>query len=328
MLEKLALGLGVGMLFGFVLQRGRFCMYTAFRDLFLIRDTTLFKAYILALLVQIVLIHLLRHWGVISFGGGPFIWLSAMIGGFVFGLGMALAGGCASSSFYRVGEGMVGAFVATLSFILFAAATSAGVFRPIATFLYAVHLDMEGGQATLSALVGLNDWLMILVLVLGGGLWLFWGRSPRPVRGWDWSRTGLSLGLIAALAWWASSLTGRHYGLSMTGPSASLLLYLTSGSSGYLDWGVFQLIGIPLGAFVAASWNREFRWRSPQPKRIMLQALGGAVMGMGAVIAGGCNIGNGLTGLGTLNLTSLVATVFMILGTWTGTKLFFLRRRS
>ena len=328
MLEKLALGLGVGMLFGFVLQRGRFCMYTAFRDLFLIRNTTLFKAYILALLVQIVLIHLLRYWDVISFGGGPFIWLSAMIGGFVFGLGMALAGGCASSSFYRVGEGMVGSFIAALAFIIFAAATSAGVLRPIATFLYAVHLDMEGGQATLPTLVGLNAWLMILVLVLGGGLWLFWVKSPRPVRAWEWSRTGLSLGLIAALAWWASSLTGRHYGLSMTGPSASLLLYLTSSNSVYLDWGVFQLIGVPLGAFVAASWNREFRWRSPQPKKLMLQFLGGAVMGMGAVIAGGCNIGNGLTGLGTLSLTSLVSTLFMILGTWTGTNLFFLRRRS
>lgn len=60
----------------------------------------------------------------------------------------------------------------------------------------------------------------------------------------------------------------------------------------------------------------------------MQQALGGLIMGMGAVIAGGCNIGNSLTGLGILSLTSLLATLFIILGTWCGTYLFFLRRAA
>ncbi|MFQ5539147.1 MAG: YeeE/YedE thiosulfate transporter family protein, partial [Candidatus Binatia bacterium] len=73
--------------------------------------------------------------------------------------------------------------------------------------------------------------------------------------------------------------------------------------------------------------NNEFKWRAPQPRRMMQQALGGALMGTGAVIAGGCNIGNSLTGLGILSLTSFVATVFFILGTWSGTYLFFVRQR-
>ena len=59
-----------------------------------------------------------------------------------------------------------------------------------------------------------------------------------------------------------------------------------------------------------------------------LQALGVAIMGIGAVMAGGCNIGNSLTGMGVLSLTSLVATVFLILGTWSGTYLFFMRRTA
>jgi len=112
----------------------------------------------------------------------------------------------------------------------------------------------------------------------------------------------------------------------MTGPSASLLFYLAGGDSSNLNWGVFEILGIPLGAFFAARWNHEFQWRSPRPERLMQQAVGGAVMGVGAVIAGGCNIGNSLTGLGTLSLTSLVATVFLVLGTWSGTYLFFIRR--
>jgi len=328
MLAKLFLGLGVGMLFGFALQRGRFCMYTAFRDILLIKDLTLFRTYLLAVLIQLVLIHFLRQWELISFGPDSFFWLGALTGGFLFGLGMTLAGGCASSSFYRIGEGMIGSFVAVLTFIIFAATTSVGVLKPLAFALYSFNIDMGEGSATLSRLFGVNDWMIILLLVVGGGLWLFWGRSPTPERGWAWWKTGIIVGLIASLAWWASSLTGRNYGLTMTGPSASVLLYLTSGDPRYLDWGTFQLIGIPLGAFIAALWNNEFRWRSPQPKRIMLQAVGGAMMGIGAVIAMGCNIGNSLTGLGTLSLTSFVATIFLILGTWSGTYLFSLRQRQ
>ncbi len=114
----------------------------------------------------------------------------------------------------------------------------------------------------------------------------------------------------------------------MTGPSASLLYYLAHGDRGYLDWGVFEILGVPIGAFLAARWNQEFHWRAPKPQRLMQQALGGGLMGFGAVIAGGCNIGNSLTGLGILSLTSLVATIFLILGTWSGTYLFFVRRRA
>ena len=326
MLEKLFLGMGVGLLFGFALQRGRFCMYTAFRDALLIKDLTLFKAYLLALLIQIVLVHLFIQWGMVSLGASPFFWLGAITGGFIFGVGMTLAGGCSSSSFYRVGEGMVGSFVAVLTFIISAVVTSTGVLRPLALSLYSYNMEMGGHSATLSHILGINNWIIIAVLVLGGGFWLFSGQSPKPARGWGWRRTGISIGLIASLAWWTSAVTGRHYGLSITGPSASVLLYLTSANEGYLDWGTFQVIGIPLGAFIAASWNNEFRWRAPQPRRMMQQALGGALMGTGAVIAGGCNIGNSLTGLGILSLTSFVATVFMILGTWSGTYLFFVRQ--
>lgn len=172
MLEKLVLGLGVGLLFGFALQRGRFCMYTAFRDILLIKDLTLFKAYLLALLVQMVIVHILNQWGMISLGVTRFSWLAAMTGGFIFGVGMTLAGGCSSSSFYRVGEGMVGSFVAVLTFIIFAATTSAGVLRPLAVVLYSYNRDMGVRSATLSHILGLSSWPLILLLVFGVGLLL------------------------------------------------------------------------------------------------------------------------------------------------------------
>ncbi|MGH7771956.1 MAG: YeeE/YedE family protein [Candidatus Binatia bacterium] len=327
MSEKLILGLGVGLLFGFVLQRGRFCMYTAFRDILLIRDFTLVKAYLLALTIQMVLVHLFNELGLLSFSVPSFFWLSAMVGGFVFGLGMTLAGGCSSSSYYRVGEGMVGSFVVVLMFIISAAATSGGIFRPLAERLSSVRVDMGENEATIYYLLGLNPWLLMFLLLLPLTVWLYRSKSNPPQRGWPWKKTGIILGLVAALAWLASAWSGDfHYGLRMTGPSASLLFYLANGDSTHLNWGVFEIIGIPLGAFFAARWSHEFQWRAPKPHRLMQQAVGGAIMGVGAVIAGGCNIGNSLTGLGILSLTSLVATIFLVLGTWSGTYLFFVRR--
>jgi len=296
-------------------------MYTAFRDILLIRDLTLFKAYLLALIIQAVLIHLFKELGWLSFSVPPFFWLAAMVGGFVFGLGMTLAGGCSSSSYYRVGEGMVGSFVAVLTFIVSAATTSAGALNPLATTLRGARVEVGDS--------GLNPWLLMLLLFLPLAIWLYRSGAAPPVRGWSWRKTGTILGLVAALAWLASAGAGDvHYGLRMTGPSASLLFYLASGDAGYLNWGVFEVIAIPLGAFLAAQWNHEFQWRAPKPQRLMRQAAGGVIMGVGAVIAGGCNIGNSLTGLGSLSLTSLVATVFLVLGTWSGTYLFSARRSS
>lgn len=87
------LGLGVGVPFGYALQRGRFCLNSAFRDLYLVRDSTIFRAYVLALLIQMVGVHALAAAGWISLAGSPFWWLAAAVGGFIFGWGMALSGG-------------------------------------------------------------------------------------------------------------------------------------------------------------------------------------------------------------------------------------------
>ena len=83
----------VGIPFGYVLQRGRFCMNSAFRDLMLTRDVTIFRAYVLALLIQMVGLQLLQEMGVIAASGDPVWWAAAIAGGVIFGWGMALSGG-------------------------------------------------------------------------------------------------------------------------------------------------------------------------------------------------------------------------------------------
>ena len=123
-------GLGVGILFGFTLQHGRFCMNTAFREVLLSRDFTVFRIYILALLISIVGANLMDVMGVIHLKAVPFTWVANVIGGYIFGIGMVLGGGCATGTLYRVGEGMIGSWVAFLGFMLTATSTlSAGIWE-------------------------------------------------------------------------------------------------------------------------------------------------------------------------------------------------------
>lgn len=87
------LGLAVGLPFGYALQRGRFCLNSAFRDIVLAKDLTLVRAYVLALLTQMVGVHALAEAGWITLVRPPFWWQAALVGGFIFGWGMALSGG-------------------------------------------------------------------------------------------------------------------------------------------------------------------------------------------------------------------------------------------
>lgn len=323
-MRVLLLGLPVGLLFGFVLQRGRFCMYTAFRDLLIARDATLFRAYILALLVQTLLVQTGAALGLLTVSPFGLFWLAASAGGFIFGVGITLAGGCSSGTWYRVGEGMVGSWLAALGYGLGVAATFWGILRPGADLL----LSVEGPARwrSLPGLLGVPEWLFLAIALGGGGYWLLRSPRPRAFTGWLWTRTGLAIGLVAALAWAASEATGRMWGLSITGPTGAWVRYVTAGDSSRWGWDAWVLLGIPLGAFLSARASGEFKWRAPAPGRMVKQLAGGVLMGFGAATAGGCNIGHGLTGLGALSTSSLLAIVSILLGTWAGTWLFFLRR--
>ena len=57
-------GLAVGLAFGFVLQKGRFCVNTGFRDIILMKDYTVFRAYLLAVIIAIIGANLLEDAGV------------------------------------------------------------------------------------------------------------------------------------------------------------------------------------------------------------------------------------------------------------------------
>ena len=102
MIQIISFGLIVGLLLGFVLQRGRFCVVGAYRDLLLARDGHMFLATMIVIAIQAVGVYALAANGVITIQAGAFPWLGTIVGGFIFGIGMVLAGGCATLSLIHI----------------------------------------------------------------------------------------------------------------------------------------------------------------------------------------------------------------------------------
>jgi len=318
LIQIIVLGLIVGLGFGYASQRGRFCINSAFRDVYLIKDTTLFKAFVLAVLIQMVGVQLLVETGLVQVWVVEFFWLANIVGGLIFGAGMVLAGGCSGGSWYKTGEGLLASMVALVGFAAAAAATEAGFLAPIRELLQGpTFMKQVSGQGpTLALLLGINPWWVIVVVVILTGLWLSRSSLPRTFRGWAWPQTGLVVGGLALLAVPLSWSTGRPYGFGITFSTAHWLRWLGSFDNSLLDWESFFVLGIPLGAFVAAKRAGEFRWRYPGLPQMGQSAVGGLLMGFGAATMGGCTVGHGLAGIPLLAMSSLVSTGAIIVSAW------------
>jgi len=323
-------GVVLGAVFGFVLQRGRFCLNAAFRDVIYIRNFTLLRAYVLALVIAVIGSNLLEQFGIVSLDQGrqEFAWLANVLGGYLFGVGMVLAGGCASGTWYRVGEGLVGSWMAALGFMIGAAAMKNGALASFNDHLRGFVIA-PGMTPTINGLIGANRWVIVLIITAAGLAFILSARTSYASgrAEYHWRTTGILVGLLIVSGWYASTLTaGAATGISFTAPSAALIGSVTAGRG--WDWGVALLAGVPLGAFLSARRAHEFSWRAPRANVMVQQLSGGLIMGAGGMLAGGCPIGHGLTGLSTLSLASLVSMVFIILGCWSMVYLLFMRTPS
>ena len=142
---------------------------------------------------------------------------------------------------------------------------------------------------------------------------------------------GLLGGLIAVAAFWASDyFGGRARGLSFTGPVREFFLAVFFGDSQAassdktmtllgitFSWSALYVLAVPIGAYISGKLLNEVKMKVPPADELIKVLLGGFIMGVGAQIGGGCNIGHSLTGVSTLAVSSWVANVFIILGNWT-----------
>lgn len=330
-------GLVLGTVLGYVMQRGRFCVTGMLRDIFTLKTWRGFVALLVVIAVHAVGLVALTSLGAITPEVDDFAPFAVVIGGFLFGVGIVLAGGCASGTWYRSGEGLVGSWIALLTYGLSAAAMKAGALQGINSALreYTVPLT------TIQQSLGVSTWALALPLALltaflvakfvrveaaqpkiaqlaakKTGLAHLLAEKP-----WHVYTTGAIVGVLGVIAWPLSAATGRNDGLGITTPSSDLVRFVTTGDATRINWGALLVLGILIGSYLAAKLSGEFRVRVPSGTQSVRSVAGGVLMGVGAAWAGGCTVGNGMVQTSLFSYQGWVALLFIALGVGFAAKL-------
>lgn len=303
-------GLALGAVLGYVMQRGRFCVTGFLRDIFTQRSWRGFVALLIVISVHAVGLAALTSGGVITPEYDNLAPIAVIVGGLVFGIGIVLAGGCASGTWYRSGEGLIGSWIALVFYGLSAAAMKTGVLSGVNEALKSQTVELTSIHASL----GISGWpLAIALSALTAFLAVRFLREefsgPKPAKlaarksgiahilaekPWHVYSTAVAVGVLGVIAWPLSAATGRNDGLGITTPSSNLTNFIVNGDTAKFDWGVLLVLGILLGSFVAAKASGEFRLRVPDATQGARSVVGGIFMGVGAAWAGGCTVGNGM----------------------------------
>lgn len=337
---------GLSVLFGAIAQRTHFCTMGAVADIVNIGDWARMRMWVLAIGVAMIGFNAMVGLGWIDAGkslyaGPKVIWLSALAGGSMFGFGMVLASGCGSKTLVRIGGGNLKSLVVFVVLGIAAFATLKGVtaVARVAT-VDAVAITLAGGQdlpSLLALYTGIAKTSLVLLLgsVIGGAL-LFWSLARAEGRSADNLLGGLGIGAVVAGVWWVSGVLGhvaedpntlqeafvatnsqRMESLSFVAPIAYALDWLMffSDASKHLTIGIVAALGVVVGSAAYAIATRSFRWEGFRNAEDTANHLvGAALMGVGGVCALGCTIGQGMSGVSTLSLTSFVAIAAIIGG--------------
>lgn len=329
----------IGALFGVAGQLSRFCLYGGLRDWWQGAERTRIRAFALALAVALLGTQWLAADATLALERTIYLQaglsLPAMLlGGVLFGFGMVLARGCGARSLVLLGGGNLRSLVVLLALGISAYMTLSGVLAPLRTGL--VELLGGGASARAVALPAMvQGWLpdnavpatlvrWSVVGIIAAALLAFalpgLRAAPLTLLG------GAVIGLLIVAGWY---LTGHLAvddfepvpveSLTFVAPIGESLLYLMLASGMSADFGVCVVAGVLLGGCAAALLSGRFALQGfDTPRRMLRQISGGVLMGIGGVLALGCSIGQGLTGVSTLAVPSLVAAGGIVLGALAG----------
>jgi uncharacterized membrane protein YedE/YeeE len=327
---RFALGLGLGAAFGFVARRGRFCTLGAIEDSVYANDTRRLRSWLLAIGVAIVGVHVLEAFGELdltkSIYVGSRLELGALIiGGLIFGFGMALNGTCGMGTLRQIGGGDLRALITFLVMGVTAVMTMrglTGVARVAVTDPLAVDLGASASQRLplMAGVSGQGVTIAAIVIGLAIAAFAFAHRGFRAAP--RFALTGLLIGLIVVGGWWATGIAGydsfdtrRIESFTFVGPVGETLLYGMLSTALSIDFPIGAVLGFVLGAYVAAVSDGSFRWQIPaSAAEFRRRLLGAFMMGFGGIMALGCTIGQGVTGVSTLSVGSVIAIVSIVGG--------------
>ena len=350
------LAFAVSFIFGAIAQKTHFCTMGAVSDIVNMGEWSRMRMWLLAIGIAVLGAGFLHAGGLIDLGKSiyraqPFTWLSYLVGGLTFGIGMVLASGCGSKTLIRIGSGNLKSLVVFLTLAIVAYMTMRGilaVFR--VNVLEKAVIAFPQGQDVPALLAGagidpqIAFWLA--VLGIGGGLTVF-SLIRRDFWTLDNLLGGLGVGLCVIAAWYVSGHIGyvaEHpdtleeafiatnsrsmESLTFVAAQAYLLelLFLWSDSSRTMTIAVASVLGVIAGSFVWSLVTRSFRWEGfASLEDTASHLIGAALMGFGGVVAFGCTVGQGITGFSTLALGSIVTFLAIVAGAAMALKVQFWR---
>lgn len=310
------LAFAAGAILGYLFERGDFCFHSTLRGLVRRpRQPNLARAYLLSLLIALPLVQGMTALGWISPWIAPWSWQANLVGGLIFGAGMVVAATCVTGIFYKLGHGMLGTLVGLATWSIGDVATWRGPLNPWREALNRNVVEVDGQTATLVNALGAPLGPAVVVLLLSAAAVYLW-RSPRPSleEYWSWRPLGLSVGLFTALAWLLARLGESDYTFGTSRVPTAIYETLVRGVDPGNLWIPVALVALLPGALIASRHAGTFWARGESSGRYMQLAAGGLLMGVGAGISGGCNLGHSLVGVPLLSLGSITTTLAMLVG--------------
>ena len=322
-----------GIILGLAARLGRFCTLSAIEDALFGADLRRLRMWALAIAVAIAGVGVLRATGSIDFSTSlyhslPMNPLAWVVGGLMFGGGMALCGTCGYGTLARVGGGDLRALFGFLIFGISAYMAIAGPTAQLRVWLLSPFgFVVENTPPTLDAWLGLDGFsygLLSVPIALLVGFWaLRDGAFRRSVRHVFW---GAMVGGAIVSGWIATAIVGADpfdpqplASHSYSVPLGQTIIYFMTMSSATLTFGIGAAFGVVVGSFVGALRLREFRWEGADDEREMRRHIVGAfLMGTGGVYAGGCTIGQGVSAVSVLAISAPVVLVSIWCGAWLG----------
>jgi len=298
-----------GLLFGGILQYAKLNKFNTISGLALGKDFTVAKAILIAIGVGAILISLEIGLGIASYHTKPLIIGGIVLGGIIFGSGMAIMGYCPGTLPVSAGEGSVDAMIGIAGGLI-----GGFVYTLLLPFFQNI-LGPDLGNIKLETAFAETGFLFYVFVLIIAGLFIafsFWIHKKEKSNDKKWVIAGIALAVLNALII-LKAVSDRPIGASTTYPYAIDYLLGLSNNDYFQkiqtpgNWELYFLLGAFFSGLLFSLIRRDFKfvliydnWKSYKGdspvKRIFWSFIGGFMIIIGARMAGGCTSGHILSG--------------------------------
>ncbi len=322
------IGLIGGIALGLAARIGRFCTLGAIEDILYSSDDRRMRMWGIAIGIAIIGTHIAAAVGVLDFDETAYldqVWtpLGSIVGGLLFGYGMALSGNCGYGALARLGGGDLRSFVIVLVMGISAYVVMSGPLAHIRVWLFLVETGAESPQGFSQFAArnfGVSQWLV--GCIVGAAIIAFSLSSAKMLRSPKHVFWGAIVGLSVVSGWigtyWVATTgfdaepTQTH---TFAAPVGDTIIYLMTASGTALSFSAGSVAGVLIGAALGSYSNGHFRWEACEdPRELRRQILGAAIMGPGAILAVGCSVGQGISAFSLLAFSAPVTFLAIFAG--------------